>query len=301
MSRVLMLISIALANAFRGVRQASTTSLLAVLTIAVVLVLVGSASLLVENMVGILDEFSEDLQLTAYLDETLPEGESALLAERVAAAPGVERVELVTKTQALERFERIAGGAELLVGLEENPLPASLEIHLVPEARNAEAMEILRESLDGLPGIEDLAHGQEWIEGYARAVSLVRGGALGIGIVLGLAALLIVANTIRLAFYARRDELDILALVGASRTFVRVPFLLEGTLQGLLGGLVALVIVYGAFELLLPELRFGLELVVGRAELRFFTGSEAFGLVAGGAGLGLLGSITALVGWRNES
>jgi len=296
-----MLISIALANAFRGVRQASTTSLLAVLTIAVVLVLVGSASLLVENMTGILDEFGEELQLTAYLDDSLAEADLSPLAERVAAAPGVEHVEVVTKEQALERFERIAGGAELLAGLEENPLPASLEIYLLPEARNAEAMAVLRESLDGLPGVDGLTLGQEWIEGYARAVSLVRGGALGIGIVLGLAALLIVANTIRLAFYSRRDELDILALVGASRTFVRVPFLLEGTLQGLLGGLVALVIVYGAYELLLPQLRFGLELVVGRAELRFFTTSESIRLVVSGAALGLLGSITALVGWRGES
>lgn len=296
-----MLISIALANAFRGVRQARTTSLLAVMTIAVVLVLVGSATLLVENMVGILDEFGQELQLTAYLDDSLTDADLAPLAERVAAAPGVERVEVVTKDRALERFERIAGGAELLVGLEENPLPASLEIFLLPEARNAEAMEILRESLDGLPGIDDLALGQEWIEGYARAVSLVRGGAFGIAIVLGMAALLIVANTIRLAFYARRDELDILSLVGASRTFVRVPFLLEGLLQGLLGGLLALAIVYGAYELLLPQMRLGLELVVGRAELRFFTNSESLRLVASGAGLGLLGSITALVGWRGES
>ncbi len=296
-----MLISIALANAFRGVRQARTTSLLAVLTIAVVLVLVGSATLLVENMVGILEEFGQELQLTAYLDDSLTDADLAPLAERVAAAPGVERVEVVTKDRALERFERIAGGAELLVGLEENPLPASLEIFLLPEARNAEAMEILRESLDGLPGIDDLALGQEWIEGYARAVSLVRGGAFGIAIVLGMAALLIVANTIRLAFYARRDELDILSLVGASRTFVRVPFLLEGLLQGFLGGLLALAIVYGAYELLLPQMRLGLELVVGRAELRFFTNSESLRLVASGAGLGLLGSITALVGWRGES
>jgi cell division transport system permease protein len=296
-----MLISVALANAFRGVRQASTTSLLAVLTIGVVLVLIGSASLLVENMTGILDEFGAELQLTAYLDESLESAELASLAERVGAAPGVESVEVVTKDEALERFERIAGSSELLAGLEENPLPASLEIHLLPEARTAEAMTILREALDGLPGIDDLAHGQEWIEGYARALSLVRGGALGIGLVLGLAALLIVANTIRLAFYARQDELDILALVGASRTFVRVPFLLEGTLQGLLGGVVALMIIYGAYELILPQVRFGLELVVGRAELRFFSKGEALQLIGAGAGLGLLGSMTALVGWRGES
>ena len=72
--------------------------------------------------------------------------------------------------------------------------------------------------------------------------------------------------------------------------------MLEGTLQGLLGGLIALLAVYGAYELLLPQIRFGLELVVGRAELRFFTTPEAVRLIASGAGLGLLGSITALIG-----
>jgi cell division transport system permease protein len=293
-----MLIVIAFANAFRGIRTASTTSSLAVLTIAIVLVLAGSASLLVDNMTGILDEFGADLQLTAYLDTSTSEDDQRLLAGRVAAAPGVDHVEIVTKQQALERFEEIAGGPELLAGLDENPLPASLEIHLLPEARTAEAIGILKESLDGLEGIDELAQGQEWIEGYSRAVSLVRTGVVAISIVLGMAALLIVANTIRLAVYARRDELEILALVGASRTFVRVPFLLEGTLQGLLGGLIALMAVYGAYELLLPQIRFGLELVVGRAELRFFTTAEAFRLIASGGGLGLLGSIMALIGGK---
>ncbi len=298
MNRGFILVAIAFANAVRGIRSASTTSSLAVLTIAIVLVLVGSASLLVGNMTGILDDFGAELQLTAYLEASTSEEEQRLLAERVAAAPGVDHVEVVTKKQALQRFERIAGGPELLAGLDENPLPASLEIHLRPEARTAEAIGILESALDGLPGIEELAQGQEWIEGYSRAVALVRTGALGISIVLGMAALLIVANTIRLAIYARRDELEILALVGASRTFVRVPFMLEGTLQGLLGGLIALLVVYGAYEMLLPQVRFGLELVVGRAELRFFSTAEAVRLVASGAGLGLLGSITALIGGK---
>lgn len=301
MSRVMVLLRVLLTNAFRGVRQARATSLLAVLTIAVVLVLIGSASLLVENMSGILDDFGSELQLTAFVTEGVSGEELSDLAVRVSAGPGVERVAVVTKEQALERFERIAGGAELLVGLDENPLPASLEIDLRTEARTAEAMAALREALDGLPGIEELAHGEEWIEGYARAVGLIRSGAWGLGIVLGLAALLIVANTIRLAFYARRDELDILALVGASRTFVRVPFLLEGTLQGLLGGALALFLIRGAYELLLPQFRFGLELVVGSAELRFFTNGESLSLIGAGAGLGLLGAMTALAGWRSDS
>ena len=300
MNRGFMLIAIAFANALRGIRSASTTSSLAVLTIAIVLVLVGSASLLVQNMTGILEEFGAELQLTAYLDSSTSEEAQRELAQSVAAAPGVDRVEIITKREALERFERIAGGPELLAGLDENPLPASLEIHLRPEARTAEAIAILESSLDGLPGIDELAQGQEWIEGYSRAVALVGAGAFGISIILGMAALLIVANTIRLAVYTRRDELEILALVGASRTFVRVPFLLEGTLQGLLGGFIALLLVYGAYELFLPQIRFGLELVVGRADLRFFTTAESIRLIASGGGLGLLGSITALIGGRGQ-
>lgn len=298
MSRVLNLIAIAIANSVRGIRSATTTSLMAVFTIAIVLVLVGSASLLVDNMTGILDEFGAELQLTAYLDNDVSPEAQRELVEHVGAAPGVDRVEFVSKEEALVRFEELAGGAELLVGLDENPLPASLEIHLRPEARNAESIAILDAALDGLPGIDELAHGQEWIEGYGQAVSMVRAGAMVLSMVLGLAALLIVANTIRLALYARRDELDILALVGASRTFVRVPFVIEGIFQGLLGGLLALLLIYGAFEMALPQVRIGLELVLGRADLHFFTTAESIRLVALGAGFGLVGSITALFGGR---
>ncbi len=301
MNRALVLIGIACANAARGLRRASSTSLLAVLTIAIVLVLIGGAWLLVGNMSSLLDEFGAELQLTAYLDANLPEARQNELAERVAAEPGVERVAVVTQAEALARFEKIAGSAELLEGLAENPLPPSLEITLAPEARTKQGIDALEASLSGVPGIGELAHGQDWIEGYARAIALVRGLALGLGCVLGLAALLIVANTIRLAVYARRDELDILALVGASRTFVRVPFLLEGTLQGLLGGLLALAIVFGTYALLLPQLERGLELVLGRSGLQFFTTAQAIVLVGAGAALGLLGSITALVGWRGPS
>lgn len=301
MNRVLILIGIAFANAARGIRSASTTSLLAILTIAVVLVLIGSASLLVGNMASLLDEFGDELVLTAYLDPDLPEARLKDLADRVAGEPGVLTVEVVTRDEALVRFERIAGSAELLEGLAENPLPPSLEITLAPEARTKAAIEGLERTLEGLPGVDELAHGQDWIEGYGRAIALVRGLALGLGCVLGLAALLIVANTIRLAVYARRDELDILALVGASRTFVRVPFLLEGTIQGLLGGLLALAILFATYELLLPRLQYGLELVLGRAELGFFTTGDAILLVAAGAGLGLLGSITAMIGWRGNA
>lgn len=300
MNRVLILIGIAFASAVRGIRRASTTSLLAVATIAVVLCLAGSAWLLIGNMAQRLDAFGAELTLTAYLEPELDETSQRALVERARALAGVERVALVTKEAALARFERMAGSAELLAGLDENPLPAALELSLAPAARTRATIASLAAELDRWPGVE-LAQGQDWVEGYARALDVVRSLATGLGCVLAAAALLIVANTIRLAIYARRDELDILALVGASRTFVRVPFLLEGALQGLLGGLAALAIVYGVYAAFAPRLAHALELVLGRADLVFFTTAQALALVAAGALLGLFGSVTALVGWKGTT
>jgi cell division transport system permease protein len=183
----------------------------------------------------------------------------------------------------------------LLDGLDVNPLPASLEISLREDRRSAEGMEAVASAIEGLAGVESLSSGRDWVEGYLRAVALVKGIGLGLGIILALATLLIVANTIRLGIFARRDELEILSLVGASRLFVQTPFLLEGLLQGAAGGAVALALLYALFRLVLPGFEFGLELLVGSAP-RFFSSGEALFVVVGGAGLGLFGSAAALSG-----
>jgi cell division transport system permease protein len=280
----------------RGLYGSPVTTAVAVVTIGVSLVLVGAFQLLLGNMEGLLDEFADDLYVTAYLEDDLGAAAQQKLEELILTVEGVERVREVSKADALERFRTgVGGGAALLEGLEENPLPASLEIFLVPARRSPEGMRIVAESIQGLPGIADLASGQDWVDGYLRAIALVRGTGIGLGIILALATLLIVTNTIRLAVFARRDELEILWLVGASRSFMNTPFLLEGLVQGAVGGTVALVLLYGVFRLVLPGFEFGLELVLGTAP-RFFTLAEAVVLVSEGAGLGLLGSVAAVTG-----
>jgi cell division transport system permease protein len=259
---------------------------------------VGTFVLLVENMEGLLERFGNELQVVAYLEADLPEEEQRAIAARAATIEGVAGVELVTSSQALERFRAGSGGADLLAGLDENPLPASLEIQLDPTSRTELGIGIVASALDGLPGVDELSHGQSWVEGYARAAALMRTVSVVLGSALSVAALLIVANTMRLAVYARQDELEILSLVGAGRIFQRAPFLIEGAVQGTLGGLLALVLLYVAFRSLLPQLEYGLALVLGQATPRFFEVREALALVAAGSGLGILGSGLAVVGWR---
>jgi cell division transport system permease protein len=286
-------------TAIRGIASSPVTSGVSVVTIGVTLVLVGAFALLLQNMEGLLDQFGDELRVTAYLESDVSDEALRALQDRVLAIPGVEDVEALSQEEALERFRASVGsGSSLLDGLDVNPLPASLEISLRDDRRSAEGMEAVANAIEGLAGVESLSSGRDWVEGYLRAVALVRGIGVGLGIILALAALLIVANTIRLGIFARRDELEILSLVGASRPFVQTPFLLEGVVQGAAGGAIALALLYALFRLVLPGFEFGLELLVGTAP-RFFTPGEALILVTGGAGLGLFGSAAALSGgWR---
>jgi cell division transport system permease protein len=286
---------LALAGALRGLAASPLTSIVATATIALCLLLAGAFALLLTNMEQVLARFGEELHVSAYLADGLTTAEQERLAERVQAMAGVESVTLVTKEVALERFRASPfGRASLLEGLDDNPLPASLEIVLAPAERNRGGVAALVAALHGVPGVAELGYGHEWVEGYARAVGLVRGLALGIGAVLALATLLIVANTIRLSIYARRDEIEILQLVGAGRTFVATPFLLEGLLEGALGGLAALAALAVGFRAARILLGGGLELLLGYAEPAFFGAGGALALVAAGAGLGLVGSAAAM-------
>ncbi len=283
-------------TALRGLITSPVTTAVSVTTIGVALVLVGAFALLISNMEGLLDRFGDDLRVTAYLEEGLDEAAMSALARRVGTVEGVIEVQVVTKDEALERFQAGVGASTgLLQALEENPLPASLEIHLAESRRTPEGMRVVVEAVDGLPGVSDLAYGQEWVDGYARVVALVRSVGLGVGAVLALATTLIVANTIRLAIFARRDELEILALVGAGRSFVATPFLAEGLIQGAAGGAVALAVLYALFRLALPEIESGLSLLLGLASPEFFDLAAMLRLLGAGGVLGLVGSAAALI------
>ncbi|MBW2289099.1 MAG: ABC transporter permease [Deltaproteobacteria bacterium] len=294
MKRLTVLLLYFARTTLRGLRGSPVTTAVAILTISVSLVLVGAFDLLLRNMEDLLDDFGRDLHVTAYLEDGLADAEAEHLAAVLLTVEGVESVRPVSKDEALERFKS-GMGADLLDGLDENPLPASIEIQLLPEQRTPAGMRIVVESIRGLPGIGDLGSGQDWVEGYLRALAVVRGIGVGLSFILAFAALLIVTNTIRLAVFARRDELDILRLVGASRAFTNTPFIAEGIAQGAAGGSLAVLLLFGIFHLVLPGLEFGFEVVLGSAP-RFFHASEVLVLIGQGAALGLIGSVAALIG-----
>jgi cell division transport system permease protein len=291
----------ALANTLAGLRGSPVTSAVAAATIGVCLFLGGAFALLVANMDAILSRFGEELHVVAYLEPDLSQAQLDALMERALATPGVETVAYVSAAEAAERFRRTQPErAVLLDGLEQNPLPASVELRLAPDRRSGAAAREVTAQLAALPGVAEIGGGNEWIEGYAQAVALIRSVGFAIGTVLALATLLIVANTIRLSIYARRDEIDILRLVGASRSYVAAPFLFEGLAQGLAGGAMGLVALWAAWRGLAPLLRGGLTLLLGDTTPQFLSAAGCLWLVGAGALLGLAGSAAALLQSRER-
>jgi len=286
-----------LRSALAGLRASPLPAALAVLTIATTLVLGGAFGLLVRSMQDVLARVGAEARITAYLAADVDAAAAQALAERARALEGVAAVETVSAARAAERFR--AGSPEraaLLDALGESPLTGSLEIALAPGRRDAAGVARLAQELSTLPGVDEVSDAGDWVEGYGRTIGVMRAVGSGLALVLAAAALVLVASTIRLGLYARRNEIEILTLVGAGRAFVATPFLLEGALEGLAGGLVALAVLFGLWRALLPSVAGGLEPLLGGASLRFLAPGEMALVVAVGAVLGALGAALSVAG-----
>lgn len=286
-----------LRSALTVLRASPLPAALAVLTIATTLVLAGAFGLLVRSMQGVVSRVGAEARVTAYLAPGVDDATGQALAEKARALDGVASVELVSAARAAERFR--AGSPErtaLLDALGESPLTGSLEVALEPEGRDAAGVAQLVAQLAALPGIEEVSNGGDWIDGYTRTIGALRALGLGLAAVLAAAALLLIGSTIRLGLHARRNEIEILTLVGASRGFVATPFLIEGAVEGLIGGSVAVGALFGLWRAFVPAIASDLALLLGDAPLRFLTPPEMVLLVCTGAALGLLGAALALLG-----
>jgi cell division transport system permease protein len=284
-----------LRRAFRNISQSPFLCAAAVATVAVSLTLLGFFAIMVVNVQLMTGEWSQEVQVIAYLEEVPQERSLKGLIDEVGRNSAVEGVVFVSSQQAYDRFaKRLQQDADLLSGLEPGFLPASLEITLREEFRTREGVSTLVSALNQNPLLSDLRYGQEWLERFEAFVRLLKVAGVILGGFLLFAALFIVANTIKLTLYARRDELEIMALVGATPLFIKLPFLLEGALQGAAGGVLALGGTFLLFHLFLQEGMTALLLATGTSHVVFLPGIYQLAILAGGALLGFFGSLFSL-------
>lgn len=229
------------ADAWDEWRHSPGVNVLALTTLASTLFLAGLLLLVVANLDRQVQAMRADVRVQVFLQDDLAEDERTRLASELAALGGVARVEHVDKQEALRRYRAWASNlAELVNELATNPLPASLEVWLAPggEAEGTAAAIAVR--LKGRPGVEEVHFDRDTIRHLQSLLALARLGGIGLALLVFAVVVFIMASVLRLAVHARRTEIEIMELVGATPGFIRGPFLVAGFGQGLIGALLAL-------------------------------------------------------------
>jgi cell division transport system permease protein len=268
-------------------------AILAVLTIAVGLFVLGLFLALNGNLQRLVGRWTESAELSVYLKDDVTADQLRIVDELVARSGVAAHREYVSKTQAAARFRQdfpdLAGPAQRL---ESNPFPASIEVRLQPEARDAGAtVDNLAMALGGLSGVADVRYDRRWLGRLNGVVRFLRAIGVTVILVLAAASALTVANVVRLAAAAREDEIEIMQLVGAPIAYVRGPFVVEGILQGGTGALLAVLLLWGLFSL--GRARYGQIAAdtIGLGSITFLPFHLAVGIVLGGMLLGCVGGL----------
>lgn len=289
-----------LSQGVRTVVALPTSSMITIFTIAISLLLFAGFLLIVQDVAQVLQEAGSSLYLTAYLKDDAPEGAVTDFIRELENNSRIRSVKYITKAEALTQFRGDLGPrGSILEGLEDkNPLPASVDIVLRAEdgGTNAEA---LVTKLRQVPVVEEVAYGSEWVERAQGVLNVFRLFGL-ITLLIALAVIIfLISNTIKLVIYARRDEIGIMQLVGASDNFVRVPFVIGGTIQGLVGSIIGLVCLRVCFFLVRFELKSSSIIGISLPDFAFLNGWTIAGIVMIGFFVGAVGSFFALGRFMN--
>lgn len=277
-------------EAVSGIKATGVMNLATITTVALSLFILGMFLLFLRNLNEFLDDLRTQYQVTLFLRADVTEPQREAVVGRLEGDPDVVRVTLIPRELALQTIrEELEASGTQLPALDQNPLPDCIEFQ-VKEGANFTA---LLERFLALPGVSEVSRGQEWVGRIMQVVTLVRVVGLTLVLILGTASLLIVANTIKLTVYARRQEIEIMKLVGATNWFIRIPFLIEGFLQGLMGAALAVGILMLGYHVLVGEvIRIApfVRVITDTGELtKLSLQIGALGVV-----LGLLGSLLSL-------
>jgi cell division transport system permease protein len=265
-------------ESFSGFRRTKLSSAISIITVSISLLLLGIFAVVSINTTRFVEALRDRLEMEAFLREPITLEQRMALERTVQGVDGVESVDYISKDEAARIFKQ-EFGEDITQVLDFNPLPPSFKIRLKPSFRSGAAASALSERLGAIDGIESVRYRKGLLELIDARTKAVHNLSLVLGLLISLSAIFLVSNTIRLAIYAKRKLIRTMELVGATRAFIRSPFLLEGILQGLLGGLLASGILYILIEytlrLLSPELS-------GYVQM-----DRSFYLATIGAGIGL--------------
>ncbi len=280
-----------LKEAFRRIWVSKRTSFVAIAMIAISLLIVGCFLLVAENLGRAAAEWQGKSRVIVYFEPEATTEQLQTVDRWLAVRPALTHRRFVTREQALARFKSYFANLNEVVGqLDDNPFPPSFEVDVEP--RLAQSRAFLQElgALKSMPGVDQVQYDWEWIERLQRLVYIVNVVGLVAGGILAIAAAFTIANVIRLTMMLYREEIAIMRLVGATERIIRGPFLIEGFLQGTIGGVLSILLLFALYESARRSLAPSASLLWSFLFLGFLPWQKIAALVAGGMLAGWIGS-----------
>ncbi len=278
-------------EALRRIWVSKRTSLLAISMIAISLFILGACLLVAENLERAVERWQGKSRATVYFESDATPDQIRAVDAYLGQHPDLRARRLITKEQALARFKSMFSSLNDIVDqLDENPFPPSFEIDVTPRTVQSKSFADEIGALRKLPGVDDVQFDWEWLTRLRRLVDIVNVAGLIAGGILAIAAAFTIANVIRLTMLMYREEIEIMRLVGATERIIRGPFLLEGILQGTIGGAVAVALLFAVFALTRRAIAAPQSLLWSFLVSGFLTWQKIVALIAGGTLAGWIGS-----------
>ena len=282
-----------LKRAVQDIRQNRFLNLVTMITIALSVLIVSAFALFFINTNDLMNSWRQGVRVMVYLKPETTKPDIPDLEKRLSAMYGVKQVEFISKENALAQLKtQMRHQSSLLDNLKENPLPDSFEIRIGTAADNWERLEKLVTQIEALPGVASVEYGQQWIGRFSNIFKLFTLAGYALGTLFFMAAVFFVANTIRLVLYSRREEVEIMRLVGAEDRFIKSPFYIEAIIQGAFGGVIGLTSLFVLF--LFISTNVNPELAVGAFQLRFLPPQVLALIVLASMFVGWLGCLLSL-------
>jgi cell division transport system permease protein len=282
-------------KAFQNFKYFFVLNFITIGIISLSLLVLSTFLLVFLNLQNLLDKWKNQLQVTAYLADSLTPESLTLIKKKISRLPEVKNISFTSKEEALRFFkDKFPGQTNALEGLKKNPLPASIDIQLKDGYRNPDQIRNFANRIKVIPGVDEVEYGQSWIEGYSNFLSFLKSTGLAVGVVILLATVFIISNTIKLTVYARKEEIEIIKLVGGTNLFIKSPFFIEGIIQGLSGGLIALGILYICYRLFINWISQASYTLLQSMPISFLPSHYLILITWGGMLTGFLGSFFSL-------
>jgi cell division transport system permease protein len=234
---------------FKSLWREKWINFLAVLSISIGLSLITTFIMITFSMDSVLQRWANNFGLVVYLDESMSPADEQTLNKQFRNDRDIIEVNFVSKDLALKKLGSTLGENALIIeGLDENPLPSSFELRLQSSLLEPERVREKAEELERISGIEEVQYGEKWLSSLYTLSKTMKIGSIVTGLAIFIAITFITYSTIKIFFYRRKEEIETLKLLGATRSFIRLPFLLEGFIIGLLGGITSSLLIFGIYS-----------------------------------------------------